>query len=500
MKLILKLNRLLFTLGAMVLVWIAAVVGRAAEPAPLTGEDVLLEVLPEKSLPDLQAALERAMGQSSRVIASLLDLDQARVGEKQARAPMLPYASLSGSLGVAQNKYDYDSYPIKDANGVTVVDANGNPKMEPARSSSALVQDLSYNAGLNQPIYYWGALKKGYQSAQLQKAIASRNVEEIRRTLAIEIRRAYFSLISTVNGLDSEKATLAKMEEERDYLKKQAEGGFVTQSIADSADVRIKDYKLQMERSRNGFDAQWLSFCELTGLDRKSQPLVFPKEIPAVSKDLNPVLPGLASHSGQYIPANLANADDSIRVERLNYEIASTRLRPRFGLGLNASRGYHTPDTVVVFGGPYVVTNFGVSTTVNWAIFDGFSTQAAKQSSLIRLRQQQRARDQAQNDYEETLKNNVTNLRMNWQTLQRSEEALTGARDSVAIIQKDFETGMVEKQKWDAAKTIADNSLMAANNARADYYLQIITYLSLRGKDPAVNLVVRTQSLDAPKK
>lgn len=494
-----KFKPLLFSFGAALLLWTGAVFGYAAEPTPLVGDEALLDVLPEKSLPDLQAALEHAMGQSSRVISSLLDLDQARVGEKQARSPMLPYAAVSGSFGLSQNRYVYESYQAKDANGIPLF-KDGAPVMISQDPTSGIVQDLSYSGGINQPIFHWGALKKGYQSAQFQRAIATRNVEEIRRTLAIEIRRAYFSLITAANGLETEKAALGRMEEEQAFLKKQAADGFVLQSIANATDVSITNYKLQMERSHNSFDAQWLSFCELTGLERATPPPIFPKEIPAVGKDLDPALQGLVAKPGQYIPVNLANADDSIRVERLNYEIANTRLRPRFGLSLNASRGYYAPDTAVGFGAPYVRTSFGVGTSVNWAIFDGFSTQAAKQSSLIRLRQQQRARDQAQKDYEETLKNNVTTLRLNWAPLKRSDEGLTGARDNVTIVQKDFEAGMVEKQKWELAKTQADAALASANYTRADYYIQIVTYLSLRGKDPAVNLVARKQSPDASKK
>jgi outer membrane protein TolC len=483
----LKFKRLLFSFGVTLLLWIGAVLGYAAEPTPLVGDEALLDVLPEKSLPDLQIALERAMGASSRVIASLLDVDQARVGEQQARSPMLPYASANFNAGLTHETYDYASYEVTGGGIV------------PSKSETRNVTALLYNAGISQPIFRWGALKKNYQSAQLQKAIASRNVEEIRRTLAIEIRRAYFSLISTANALETEKATLAKMEEERDFLKKQVADGFVIAGAADSAEIRIKDFKLQMERSRNNFETQWLAFCDLTGLDRFTAPPVFPKEIPGIRADLNPVLKKATPHPGQHIPVNLLNAEDAIKTERLNYEIASTRLRPQFGLSLSAAQENRAPDNMV-FGPKYLVTSYSSYMTVNWPIFDGFSTQAAKQSSLIRLRQQQRARDQAQKDYDETLKTNVTNLRLNWQSLQRTEEGLTDARRSVETFQKDYEAGMSPKQVWDTAKTAADSALQAANNARADYYLQIVTYLSLRGKDPAVNLVARKQSSDAPKK
>lgn len=503
----LPLNNLRKTLAFCVALMVAAGACPAAEPVPAPAdtkpspepEQVLLASLPENALPDLQAALDRAMSHSSQVIGRLLDLDQSRMNEKQARAPMLPYASASVGMGVAQNRYDYDAYPIKDEKGVQQYNPDGSKKVEPASSSSAVVQDLSYNAGVSQPVYHWGALKKGYQSAQLQKAIATRNVEEIRRTLAIDIRRAYFNLIAASNSLDIEKKTLAKLEEERDFFKKQAADGFVTQTVASSAETRVEDYKQTMERSRNAFESQWNAFCDLTGLERGAPVPVFPKEIPTVSADIKTILPKLAPDPGLFTPANLQNAEDYVKVEKLNYEIASTRLRPKLGVGLSAHRGYHSPDTAVRFGAPYMLTSVGVSANVNWAIFDGFSTQAAKQSYKIRQRQQERARDQAKKDYDESLKTNLTNLRVNLRTLENADTGLTSARSSVEVSQKDHELGVVQKQTVDTYVTYADNALAAANNARADYYILIANYLSLRGKDPAVGRRLEPRISDASK-
>ncbi|MFT3869481.1 MAG: TolC family protein [Nibricoccus sp.] len=497
-------KNLSFCIALVVGAWACPASAQPAEAKPLAPaadpDEVLRAALPENALPDLKAALERGMSQSSQVIGRLLDLDQARASEKQARSPMLPYASASVGLGVARNRYDYDAYPIKNSNGEQQYDENGLPKMQPADSSTAVVQDLSYNAGMSQPVYHWGALKKNYQSAQLQKAIATRNVEEIRRTLANEIRRAYFNLIAASNALEVEKTTLAKFEEERDFFQKQSKDGFVTASIASSAETRVEDYKLTMQRSRNAFEAQWNAFCDLTGLERGAPIPVFPKEIPAVSAEVKPILPKLAPDPGPYTPINLQNAEDNVRVEKLNYEIAATRLRPKLNMGLNANRGYHSPDTAVGFGGPYMLTSVGVSANVSWAIFDGFSTSAAKQTYKIRQRQQERTRDQAKKDYDETLKTNLTNLRLNLKPLETADLGLTSARDSVTTAQKDYELGVVQKQTVDTYQTYVDSALAAANNARADYYIQIATYLSLRGKDPAVNYRPGQKFSDASKK
>jgi outer membrane protein TolC len=443
--------------------------------------------MPENVLPGLNETLAHAMSQSSRVIASMLDLEQAGLGVKQARAPMLPNASISAGFGETYNRYNYQSYIA--SNGVA----------QAARTSTGLQQMLTYNGGISQPIYHWGALKKGYQSAQLQRAIATRNVAEIRRALAIDIRRAYFNLISAANGLESDKVSLANLEKEKIFLKQQAADGFITQSTANSADVQIKNFKLQMQRSLNNFDSLWLAYCNLTGSDRAGPIPIFPKEIPAIKHDISALLQSMSSTPTFEDPVSLLNADDSIHAERLSYEITSTRLRPKLGLSLNASQGYNTPNNAELYGAPYVLTSYGASVTVNWSIFDGYSTQAAKQSSLIRLRQLRTARDQTERDFKETLKNCVMNLRFNWESLQTTELNLSSYRGTADVSKADFEAGFVPKKTWDDAKIVAENALQSANNARADYYMQIVNYLSLRGKDPAVNPAVGKKTFDAAK-
>jgi len=474
--LILKLNRIQFALGAALLLWSG--VGRAFAEETRSCDDVLIDCLPEKAMPELQSILTKAMINAPRVVAAGLDLEQSATSVKMARAPMLPNASGYFNTGEIYERYQYPT--------------------DSASNSSRLIQAMTYNAGVSQPIYHWGALKKGYQSAQLQRAISERNLGEARRLLAIEVRRSYFSLIVATNAREAERVGLANLEKEREFLQQQATDGFVTQGVAGYATTRINDYKLQMRRSENSYQAQWTAFRQLTGIDTLHPSDSLPKEIPAITAKLGEVLKNLSDQPGDYRPASLANADDSVRSEQLNYEIVKTRLRPQLGASLSASQDNRSPDNNSLLK-KQLVTSYNAFATVNWNIFDGFTTQALKQRSLITLRQLKTSREQAERDYHESLKNQVETLRINWESLNRTEEGLSDARSSVDTYKQDFEAGFIPKQTWEAAKVSADSALQGANNARADYYLQIVNYLSLRGKDPAVNPAAQKQTFDAAK-
>jgi len=474
-KLILKYSCSSFVLGAALLLWGGVTAARGEETR--NPDQVLLDALPEKVVPQLQEILVKAMRNAPKVIDSGLNLEMAGTRVKMARAPMLPNASGSFNTGAIYERYQY---PISNS------------------SSTHLIQALTYNAGVSQPLYHWGALKKGYQSAQLQRAIAERNITEACRLLAIDIRRAYFNLIIAANARDAEQTTLANLEKERDFQKQQQADGFVTASIVSSAETSITNFKLQMRRSENSYQAQWTAFRQLTGIEtlQASDPL--PKEVPAIPVKLGDILKDLSDQFGDYRPVSLSNADDSVRSEQLNYEIVRTRLRPQLNASLSASQDNRSPDNNSL-GQKQLVTSFNAFASVNWNIFDGFYTQALKQSSLISLRQLRNSRDQTEHDYRENLKSYVANLRFNWESLQTSEVNLAGYRSSVDIFQKDYEVGLAPKKAWDDAKIVADNGLQAAISARADYYMQIVNYLSLRGKDPVVNPVTLKQPLNAAK-
>jgi|GEM_PF-2425949 len=476
-RLALKLNRSFLILAAALLLGSEATSTYAGAVTP-DCDEALIASLPENQLPELREILAKAMINAPRVIDSGLNLELAGASVKMARAPMLPNASGYFNTGAIYERYQYPNNPND--------------------SHSHLIQALTYNAGVSQPIYRWGALKKGYQSAQLQRAIAERNIGEARRLLAIDVRRSYFNLIVANKAREIEEVGLANLEQERAFLKQQATDGFVTQSVANDATTRINDYHLQMRRSENNYQAQWTAFRQLTGIESLQPSDSLPKEVPAILDKLGEVIKNIAGQPGEYRPASLVNADDNVRSEQLNYEIVKTRLRPQLSANLSASQDNRSPDNNSL-GQKQLVTSVYAFATVNWNIFDGFTTKALKQTSLIRLRQLKTSRDQAERDYHESLKNQADMLSINWESLQTTEVGLVSARSSVDIYRKDYETGFGSKKGWDDATLAADNALQAANNARADYYMQIVNYLSLRGKDPVVNPTARKQTSNAAK-
>jgi len=436
-------------------------------------DEILRAALPENALPDLKAILTSAMANAPRVALSELDVLQSQTNVTSARSSLLPRASVSASPSLIHEMYQYrDKDPV-------------------ARDTVSLF----YNASISQPLFHWGALKKGLDSAKLQKAIVDRNYGEVRRLLAIEVRRTYFTLISETNFRGVELKALETLTKEQDFLKNREADGFVAKGSAEGYNVVISDYKLQLRRSENAYQAKWKAFRKATGIDTLNAEGM-PKEVPAVPTNVGEVLAKISSELGDYQPAELANANDKVKTEQLNYEIAKTRLRPMFDFSLGASQQNQSANNDRAEP-PVLTQNYGAYFNVNWLLFDGLASQAAKRSSMISFKRQRTLRDQTERDYRDNLRDQVETLRVNWQSLQRTEEGLRDARSYVETCKNDYEAGAVPKQVWEAAEKNAESALFNTNNSRADFYLQIVNYLSLRGKDPAVNYKASNNSSDA---
>ncbi len=462
--------------GALACPVFAQPVEPVAPTAAADPDEVLRLALPENALPDLKAILAAAMANAPRVVDAGLNVEQSDTGVVSSRAQMLPRASVSANPGVVYQKYQYED-------------------QSPSETTSL---SLFYSATVSQPVYHWGAIQKGFRSAQLQKAISERNLQEVRRLLANEVRRTYFNMVNAANARSVEYQGLKNLEMEHEFLKGQAKDGFITQSTVSSMMTRIEDYKLQLRRSENGYQSQWRAFRQMTGLETLQPSTPLPQELPPVDKKVGEMLDGLSQSFSDNTPADLANAEDRAKVEQLNYEIAKTRLKPHLDFSVSASQQNQNA------GGdgskpPVLTQNYGAYLSVNWTLFDGLASQAAKRSAAISLRKARIAREQVEREYKEILRNQVETLRINWQSLQRTEVNLVSYRSSVETYRKDYEAGLVPKKVWDDAVVAADNALYAANNARAEYYLQIASYLSLRGKDPSVNYRPDNNSSDAPK-
>jgi outer membrane protein TolC len=427
----------------------------------------LLDALPERALPELQRVLDHALEHAPSVLIQRWSEQQALANARASRAAMLPTVSgyVSGGPALEQRE-------VTGERGKTV--------------EESITPTLFYNAGVSQPLFHWGALSKSYQATRLYAAISARNLEETRRLLAVDLRRRFFDLVIAEGALNLARKTLAQLRQSLDQSKTQVAAGFAPPIEFSQVEQRILYAEIDVQRLTNDRDILRNNYARLTGLRPATLPApAADMELPAVPKSLGEAVNALDPEASAPPSFRLLNADDTIRAERLNYEVQKVRLWPKLSASLSVTQDKRSPD-FNPDARRILTTTYGAFATVNWTLFDGFSAQAAQRASLSRLRSHEIDRDLTARQETDERRAEVAKIQLAWRQLQESEKLLSSARFMVTTTEKDVKAGWLPRSALEDAQRDADNAVQAINIARAEFYTTLATFVSNRFADPAL--------------
>lgn len=419
--------------------------------------------LPEGQLPALKAILQAALTQSPTMVAKNIDLAQAEAGRYLADSALWP--NLGGGAS-----YGYSN-----------VRASGDGAGPPSSNSG-----ITYNIGLSQPIFQWGALKARSDIGKLNQQITQRQYADGFRTLAGILRAQYLGLIVKKVSLRNARYQLnllkAGLEIQEENLKEGniAEGAIIAPRLA------VREAELNYDRSVQDYEYAKRVFFRLagmTGLPEESIPEDLPKQtFPSGKADalLSAFERGGAEDTLQGQQYALA-----IKRDDLNYKIARTGLYPKFsftaGYSLNNSQSVANNSASQSFS-----TTYNYSIGGSWTVFDGFATRGAKLSALAN----KRASEQQLKRYSEDTLDTAESARRQLEFLARDLDIREVRRlltqDAVKRLTEEVNEGTIARSELEATTANFYGDDYSAVNARAAYLKQWADFVSLVGTDPAL--------------
>jgi len=426
-------------------------------------------VLPEQVFPQLDSILKKAVQQSPNMLSRALNLEIAENNRISARAGMLPsmggYVSWNQSRDKVSNLYD-----------------------DPAASSvvSYTVTKIPYAATLSQPIFHWNALHNSARIGQIQQSIVQGQQREAYRMLAQVLRAEYMRmillkvLVARAHHYQEMTANQLKQEEER-LVKKVI-------SEAEIFGVRINAERAQIAAERAEFDLQnaKTSFARLSGMGAAFTDADIPDGIPATGSAPDSLNQMLAEFLGQKDPVSgeASTYRQLIAVEKLNYEIARTRLWPK----MNAAIGFTQDEQSNLYGtgAKYQVTSQYVGVSLNWSIFDGFAAGAAKRNTLARRRL-------LENDYRvlterlaQDAQNQIKLVGLSARTMSINDRLLVSGEGNLRATNEEFSRGVRSEAEINQAKLGLYDAQYAAYASRREFLMSIGDFLGTVVEDPVV--------------
>jgi outer membrane protein TolC len=441
-------------LSAALSVALVAVASLRAEAPPLQG------TMPEDLLPGLKPLLQTAVERSPNTISAAINVEQAEAAKTEAFSALYPNASLNGNYAVN-----------------TASEANS-----PDNTS----RGFFYGAGVSQPVFQWGAYKNAALIGSLGLKIADRQYAEAYRTLAILIREQYMLLIQKRMQFRNDDFKNKIAQEDLAAQQARFESGASSEAELQTFKLALEDASLKRDRSQDDFEYSKQQFMRLVGvesLDDSAIPIELPH--PEYSASLADAV--YSGFVGNGIESTFQSQvyDMQVKEDDLNYQIARVKLLPKVG----ASANYSYSNATQVGSGTvsqYKLSSYNYGLSMNWNIFDGFYTKAAKVSALA----SKRADEQRMKNYVDATVDSIGEMRRQLGFSARSlslyevHNALIGAQ--VQRLNADQALGFASQATIDAGKLNLYATEFDMTNARSDYLGRWTEFVSLAGLDPAI--------------
>jgi len=418
-------------------------------------------VLPEQIFPLLVPILETAAQRSPQAIRANAEILIAEEMEATTRARLLPSIGGGGTYSAAQER-------------------------RLSQADFATAEKLTYNFGLTQPVYHWGALQFGRKIGQISTQIAEKNYAEALRLLLLEVRQSYLRLVVEKAGLDRLRRVLTLAEEDLKVVESRIASGTLPRGELFSAELRVEEAKLEVERAEEGLRFSKSSLERLVGI-----PPLVDEEIPTMIPSLAVNKAGVDALLNHFIASNGVAKDfrvEAMRLqvdqEKLSYRITDTTLRPKF----NVVSGV-TQDEVSYTGNPEDrarIQSFYAGINISWTIFDGFSTRGLRRASLLRTRQLEADRDARMREVVERARNQARQVDFAMRQSAVGEARLSQLNGLVKFQEEEVQRGNMSRRDAETVALSRDELAIRTMVFRVEYLGRLAEFISAVGRDPAL--------------
>ena len=446
---------------------VAVALALAALPRPQAraqAADGVAGTLPEDYLPALRPILAGAASRSPGALQSALDLAQAEGARYQHASQLWPSVNLSAN-------YSGDE---QSTNGGPVNTQTG----------------LYYDLGVNQPVFQWGAYRANAEIGRLGGQIARRQYAEAYRQLALTLRRQYTALVSRASEIEGLRFQAELADKALELARQRARSGAVSPAAASHAARVVAETRLGLDRELLDYSYARRVFCRTAGLDdlpADAVPRTMDKPAyPAALADR--LLAGFIAGGVNTLDQNRI-LDMQVEQADLSYRIARVQLLPKFALTLD----YRVQDQSTVSPATassqatvnqYALRQGIVGVSMNWSIFDGFSTRGARLIALASRRSAERQRQASIDEHLDEARNRRASLDLTYRGLEIAEERRLDGHGSLDKAREDLRLGVGSEAAVQESLAGCNSADLGALESRIEFVNQWAEFVSSVGADP----------------
>lgn len=436
--------------------------------AALLGSKALAQAqvsLPEDSLPQLRAFIEKALHQSPRMIIRGFDEAASDGDLMYAKSQRLP--NVGGFADILKAREDRADF------------------LKPQSADK-----LYYRVSMTQPLFHWGVISRNVRNAEIRRDVEAGRTRQAFLTMVVEIRGKYLELMLHKKNVERQRFSMQLLDNElQDSIQKRE---LNTLSEAQLQQMRLKHKRGLM--SVGYYEDQYLlakrMFCRMVGVESISEDEVadeFPQ--PDFAQDARIAASLLARFAAEEDPSNteLAILQQEMTVRENDLKNTRMSLRPKVNViaGVTQDEQSYTANV----GQRYEFQSIYAGLGFSWTIFDGLATRASVKSTLARIRAAEATYDHRRNRILDDAESIMRQLEYRVLEVEVEDEELVSAQNHLKFVDERFRRGEASENDLAQARLNLLDRWKGTMTARFNYWERMFTFLTLVEADPAAGML-----------
>lgn len=412
----------------------------------------------------LTALYNLADRQSLKVLVSEEALRAAEEGVAAAKSALLPnmevslQGSYTGNAFMLSRGFSGSGTTDYIVPGVGVVPVANGKQDTPHWGNS-------FTAQVSQVVYAGGALRSGIRMAELGKEMAELDVEKNRQEVRFLLTGYYLDLCKLENQMEVARQNIALTQKEIEQMKARRGEGTILQNDITRYEFQLQSLELTLAKLSDA--SAIINHQLVTTLHLPAQSLIVPDK-----DELEREITALAEIAAQETwQQRAASSNLGIRQAAVAANLAEQRVKQVKAASL--------PSIAVVaenqLYGPYTQDLIPKDCNVNvWYIGIGIKFSLGSlwknkhniRKAHIEQRQQQQALALAQEEVENGVQANYTNLLTSYTEVKRQQKQVELANQNYAVVQNRYQNGLALLTDMVDASNMKLSAEMALVNAR----------------------------------
>jgi outer membrane protein len=341
---------------------------------------------------------------------------------------------------------------------------------------------LGLSLNLNQTIYSFGRITKTVQEAEKSRDLAAIDLNEARRSLAVDIQRAFYTYLLARETLSVKEESLKYRQEALDNAKARYDAGLTTRREVLQAESDLKSFIPEVISARNDIKNTLLKLSDTLGIASDTEVVIKGSlDVPDVKLDSKKLIQEMHSQN-----SSIKQSETNIALQKISGELSETEKLPTISgfAGLSLQNGFD------IGAGDFSGNNWdssvsaGIKIQMDFSSLFPWSEQTANvEKSNIQLDKLNTDLEVLQDNARLKIESLLLDLSKEKASIEAGKTALDLAKELFLVSKDMYEKGLISSMEYDDAQLSLKNSKVSYLTYIYDYRMSLSDLMDAVGTD-----------------